>query len=84
MMEKCVRPQSVSPTLVNDKLVQSLGVNALLKWRCFKKYFGYQDPITVPPLREQCPNFKCHSLFKWVRHQWRNAWVISKTFSVDK
>ena len=83
-MQRRLRPQSAERTCGNDLLTKCLGPNSLRKWVMFKKYFGIQDPITTPPPRKQCPNYKCDSTFKWARHIWKAAWIVAKTFSGDE
>jgi len=38
----------------------------------------------IPPAKEKCPNVKVDELFRWCRHVWKEAWVLSKNFSVDE
>ena len=83
-MRRRVRPESVERTCGNDLLAKCLGKNAGRRWQMFKKFFGVQDPTTNPPPRKSCPNYKCDSAFKWSRHIWKAAWIVSKTFAADE
>ena len=68
-MQRRVRPQAAERTDGNDLLASCLGQNAYRRWCMFKKYFGMQDPTSIPPERKKCPNFKCDSTFRWLHHQ---------------
>jgi len=54
------------------------------KHRSFHHFFATQDPMMVPPLKTQCPNFKVDEFFRWLRYMWKEAWVLAKEFSNDK
>ncbi len=38
----------------------------------------------IPPKKQDCPNFKVDSFFRWLRHIWKQAWVLGKNCSVDE
>ena len=83
-MDNKIRPHSVDKTQGNDALAECIGPNAGLKWQLFRKFFGCQDPLTIAPPREKCPNYKCHSLFEWARHIWKKAWVPGNNIACDE
>jgi hypothetical protein len=42
-----------------------------------------QDPLMVPPAKDKCPNFKVDE-FRWLRHIWKEAWILAQGFSLDE
>ena len=38
----------------------------------------------TPPSKEKCPNFKVDEFFRWLRHIWKEAWVLVENFLIDK
>jgi hypothetical protein len=37
-----------------------------------------------PPAKDKCPTFKVDEFFRWLRHIWKEAWLLAEGFSVDK
>ena len=52
--------------------------------RSFRHFFACQDPLLTPPPKEQCPNFKVDEFFRWLRHIWKEAWLLGEDFSMDE
>ena len=68
----------------NDRIAAVMGTGWQQKHRSFRHFFASQDPMMLPPPKSQCPNFKVDELFRWLRHIWKDAWVLGKGFSNDK
>ena len=83
LMQK-MQPQSKDRTHGNDFIAKHMGLSYQQHYRQFRAYFGCQDPLMTPPPKEKCPNFKVDEFFRWLRHQWKQAWEVSKTCSVDE
>jgi hypothetical protein len=37
-----------------------------------------------PPAKDKCPNFKVDKFFWWLRHIWKEAWLLAEGFLVDE
>jgi hypothetical protein len=79
-----MQPQSKQPTHGNDKVASSIGTGYQQKHRSFRHFFACQDPLTTPPPKDQCPNFKVDEFFRWLRYIWKEAWILGADFSVDE
>ncbi len=79
-----MQPQSRDKTQGNNFIARNMGKNADLRLKLFRHFFGCQDPTTIPPKKQECPNFKVDSFFRWLRHVWKEAWVLGKNCSVDE
>jgi len=79
-----MQPQSKSPTHGNDRIAEALGPGYQQKHRSFRHFFATQDPLIIPPSKEKCPNFKVDEFFRWLRHIWKEAWVLAEQFSIDE
>eukprot|EP00957_Ditylum_brightwellii_P083043 6312296-Ditylum_brightwellii.AAC.2 len=58
-----MRTQSVDKVQGNDFIAQNIGTNAELKYKIFCHFFAVQNPITMPPPKDKCPNYKVDSFF---------------------
>jgi hypothetical protein len=58
-----MQDQEHQPTHGNDRIVAVLGPGWQQKHRSFRHFFATQDPLTTPPPKKQCPNFKVDELF---------------------
>lgn len=58
-----MQPQSRDKTQGNDFISRNVGSNPELCHKLFRHFFGCQDPTTIPPKKEDCPNFKVDSFF---------------------
>eukprot|EP00957_Ditylum_brightwellii_P142065 10823540-Ditylum_brightwellii.AAC.1 len=58
-----MRTQSVDKVQGNDFIAQNIGTNAELKYKIFHHFFVVQNPITTPPPKDKCPNYKVDSFF---------------------
>ena len=47
-------------------------------------FFGVQNPLTVPPLRIKCPNFKLFQFFEWLQYIWKVCWELGPTVSANE
>jgi hypothetical protein len=54
------------------------------KHRSFQHFFACPDPLLTPPHKDQCPNFKVDEFLRWLRHIWKEAWLLGEDFSMDK
>jgi hypothetical protein len=79
-----MQPQLKQPTHGNDKMALSIGTGFQQKHRSFLHFFACQDPLTTPPLQDQCPNFKVDEFFRWLRYIWKEAWILGEDFSMDE
>ena len=79
-----MKSQRQDRTQGNDFIASAMGPNAELKYKLFRQFHGCQDPLTSPPERAKCPNYKCDEFFCWLRYIWKKAWVLGRNFSVDK
>jgi hypothetical protein len=79
-----MQDQERQPTHGNDRIAAVIGPGWQQKYRSFRHFFATQDPLTTPPPKKQCPNFKVDELFRWLRHIWKEAWVLGKEFSNDE
>ena len=53
-------------------------------YRSFRHLLGVQDPLTVPPPKQECPNFKVDEFFEWMRHIFKEAWLLGPNFAIDE
>eukprot|EP00957_Ditylum_brightwellii_P139917 10662075-Ditylum_brightwellii.AAC.1 len=53
-----MRPQSIDKVQGNDFIAENISTNTKLKHKIFCHFFTMQDPITTPPPKEKCPNYK--------------------------
>jgi hypothetical protein len=53
-----MQDQERQPTHGNNRIAAVIGPGWQQKHRSFRHYFATQDPMMVPPLKTQCPNFK--------------------------
>ena len=37
----------------------------------------------IPPPKEKSPNVKVDEFFRWCRHIWKEAWILTENFSID-
>ena len=79
-----MQSQIHEPTHGNDRIAAVMGTGWQQKHRSFRHFFASQDPMMLPPPKSQCPNFKVDELFRWLRHIWKEAWVLGKGFSNDE
>ena len=79
-----MQPHSVQRTHGNDFIAKSIGSGYQQLQRSFRHFFGCQDPLTVPPPKEKCPNVKVDELFRWCRYIWKEAWELAENFSIDE
>jgi len=79
-----MQPQSKQPTHGNDKVASAIGTGYQQKHRSFRHFFACQDPLMTSPPKEQCPNFKVDEFFRWLRHIWKEAWLLGEDFSMDE
>ncbi len=56
---------------------------AARRFQMFHHFFGVEDPLTVAPPQEQCPNYKTKEFFNWLRHIWKEAWNFGPTVSAN-
>ena len=83
-MRRKVRPQKASKTVGNDEIARIMGPSAGHTWQLFKTFLGCQDPLSEPPPKKECPNYKCHELMDWARFMWRQGWILNPDFSIDE
>ena len=57
-MRRRVVSQKQSKLCGNDEIARIMGPNAALTWQLFRTIFACQDPLVIPPPREECPNYK--------------------------
>jgi hypothetical protein len=76
--------QSKQPTQSNHRVAAALGMGYQQKHHSFQHFFACQDPLVTPPQKDKCPNFKVDEFFHWLRHIWKEAWVLAKEFSVNE
>ena len=79
-----MRPQSVDAVQGNDFIAGCVGGNYEMLYKTFPTFFAVQDPLTTPPPKNECPNFKVDELFWWLCHIFAEAWLLGKNFSVDE
>ncbi len=79
-----MQPQSKQPTHGNNKVASTIGAGYQQKHRSFWHFFACQDPLLTPPPKDQCPNFKVDEFFRWLRHIWKEAWLLGEDFSMDE
>ena len=79
-----MQPQSKQPTHGNNKVASAIGTGYQQKHRSFRHFFACQDPLLTPPHKDQCPNFKVNEFFRWLRHIWKEAWLLGEDFSMDE
>ena len=79
-----MKSQSRARTHGNDFVAKHVGPNSELKHKIFRHFFGCQNPMTIPPAKKTCPNFKVDEFFRWLRHIWKKAWVLGRGCSVDE
>ena len=79
-----MQPQSKSPTHDNDRIADTIGPGYQQKHRSFRHFFATQDPLMVSPAKGKCPNFKADEFFRWLRHIWKEAWILAEGFSLDE
>eukprot|EP00957_Ditylum_brightwellii_P116312 8871977-Ditylum_brightwellii.AAC.1 len=79
-----MRHQSVDKVQGNNFIAENIGANAELKHKIFHHFFAVQDPITTPPPKERCPNYKVDSFFRWLQHIWKKAWLLGPRVSADE
>ena len=79
-----MQPQSKSPTHGNDRIADALGPGYQQRHRLFRHFFATQDPLMIPPSKDKCPNFKVDEFFRWLRHIWKEAWLLGENFSIDE
>ncbi len=58
--------------------------HAARRFQMFCHFFGVQDPLIVPPLQEQCPNYKTNDFFNWLHHIWKEASILGPTVSANE
>ncbi len=58
-----MQSQERQATHGNDRIAAVLGPEWQQKHRFFRHFFATQNPLTTPPLKKQCPNFKVNELF---------------------
>mmetsp|Transcript_14413 Transcript_14413/g.30257 ORF Transcript_14413/g.30257 Transcript_14413/m.30257 type:complete len:556 (-) Transcript_14413:739-2406(-) len=78
------RSQSQDLIQGNDFIHNNCGPDASRRYEMFRHYFGAQDPITSPPPRAECPNYKVHEFFNWLRYIWKKAWDLGPIVSADE
>jgi hypothetical protein len=83
LMQK-MQDQEHQPTHGNDRIAAIIGPGWQQKHWSFRHFFASQDPMMMAPPKKQCPNFKVDELFRWLRHIWKEAWVLGKEFSNDE
>ena len=83
-IRKKMVPQTKDETHGNDFIAKHVGSDYERKQKCFRAFFGCQNPLTVPPPRGECPNFKVDELFRWMRYILPEAWVCSPDLSADE
>jgi hypothetical protein len=79
-----MQDQERQPTHGNDWIAAVIGPGWQQKHRSFRHFFATQDPMMMPPPKTQCPNFKVDELFRWLRHIWKEAWVLGMSFLNDE
>ena len=79
-----MQPLSKQPTHGNDKVASAIGTGYQQKYHSFRHFFACQDLLMTPPLKEQCPNFKVDEFFWWLRHIWKEAWLLGEDFLMDE
>ncbi len=62
-----MQPQSKQSTHGNNKIASCIGTGYQHKQRSIRNFFACQDPLTTPPPKDQCPNFKVDEFFWWLR-----------------
>jgi len=83
-LQQKMQPQLKQPTHGNDKIASVMGTGYQQKYRSFRHFFACQDPLIIPPSKDQCPNFKVDEFFRWLRYIWKEVWCLSKEFSNDE
>ena len=83
-IRKKMVPQTKDETHGNNFIAKHVGSDYERKQKCFRAFFGCQNPLTVPPPRGECPNFKVDELFRWMRYILPEAWVCSPDLSADE
>ena len=77
-------PQTKNVTHGNDFIASCFGTCYQQEYRSFRHFFGCQNPLTVPPKKEECLNYKVDELFRWARYIWKEAWELGENISVDE
>ena len=68
-----MKPQSCDRTHGNNFVARHVGPNSDIKFKIFRHLFGCQNPMTIPPSKKTCPNFKVDEFFRWLRHILKKA-----------
>ncbi len=79
-----MQPQYKEPTIGNEFIARCSNPGYNQFHQSFYHFFGCQNPLTVPPLRDECPNFKVDEFICWLQYAWKEAWILGKNSSVDK
>ena len=79
-----MQPQTKQRSHGNDFIASCLGRGFQQKYYSFRHFFGCQDPLTSPPRKEECPNFKVDEFFRWLRYIIKEAWHVGENFSIDE
>ncbi len=79
-----MQPQTKQPTHGNDFIASSIGPGYNQLYKSFHHFFACQDALTVPPPKDECPNFKVDEFFQWLWYVWKEAWIFGENFLVDK
>jgi len=83
-LQQKMQPQLQQPMHGNDKIASVMGTRYQQKYHSFQTFFACQDPLTMPPPKDQCPNFKVDEFFRWLHYIWKEAWCLSEEFSNNK
>ncbi len=75
-----MQPQSKSSTHGNDRIANALSPGYQQKHRSFWHFFATQDLLMIPLSKYKCPNFKVNEFFRWLRHIWKEVWVLGENF----
>ena len=72
------KPQHTDPINGSDLVFNTFGLNAIKRFKEFKKYFTMYDSREVALPRKECPNYKVKFLFDWMNQVARDSWVPGK------
>jgi hypothetical protein len=75
-----MQPQSKHPTHGNDQIAVAIGPGFQQKHQSFRHFFACQDPLMSSPAKDKCPNFKVDEFFRWLRHIWKETWLLAEGF----
>ena len=78
------KPQKLDRVAGNDFVYSSFDANAERRHKHFKSFLSCVDPLIDPPPRGVNPNWKVHSIIKWMNHISPKLWDANQSVSVDE